>query len=485
MPITKTLTIKSEQNLQRAVQYIMNPKKTDELKLSSGHKINHLKNADFEMLLTRNFARDTSVSNRKSEVLARHIIQSFSPEDKLSPEEIHEIGRQTVLELTNGSHEFVIATHVDKDHIHNHIIFNATNFVDLKKFRWHKGTAALLRNISDKHADFAGAMILDQPKQNSYTKYQSWKEKNNYRVLIKERLDFLMRQSIDIEDFKNKAKLLNLEIDFSKKYATYKLLDFEQKRPARDDSMSQKKRKYSLENISERLTHNKVVYSLSEVVSEFQKIKAEKKDNPDLKLIIEPWQIKKDTMTGIYIEVEYGSRQTGLIKIPDYKMDKLDNGNYEIYINKKDYFYFLDDKNKPQSKFMKGAILIDQLSHDNKNIPVRQNSAMKRIREAVAAINLLSERNISGEEAISALGQQFISDMENIEKEIEKIEDKLGRLNQIVKFDRSRDDNLIEAKALQIEYNQLKSAYKDITTKLSTVDFIQDKSVERTEDKEL
>lgn len=71
------------------------------------------------MLLTRNFARDTSVSNRKSEVLARHIIQSFYPEDKLSPDEIHEIGRKTVLELTNGSHEFVNATHIDKDHIHN------------------------------------------------------------------------------------------------------------------------------------------------------------------------------------------------------------------------------------------------------------------------------------------------------------------------------------------------------------------------------
>lgn len=373
MPTTKTLTIKSEQNLKRAIQYILNPKKTDELKLSSGHKINYLKNADFEMLLTRNLARDTSVSNRKSEVLARHIIQSFSPEDKLSPEEIHEIGRKIVLELTNGSHEFVIATHIDKDHIHNHIIFNATNFVDLKKFRWQKGTTALFRNISDQHADFAGALVLEQPKKNSYTKYQNWKEKNNYRVLIKERLDFLMKQSTNIDDFKNKAKLLNLNIDFSKKYATYKLLDFEQKRPARDDSMSKKKRKYSLDNISERLTHNKVVYSLSEVVSEFQKIQDDKKENPDVRLVIEPWQIKQDTMTGVYIEVEYGIRKTGLIKIPDYKMDKLDNGNYEIFINNKDYFYFLDDKNKSQSKFMKGAILIDQLSHDNKKIPVRRN----------------------------------------------------------------------------------------------------------------
>ncbi|WP_153058981.1 relaxase/mobilization nuclease domain-containing protein, partial [Streptococcus suis] len=74
------------------------------------------------------------------DVLAHHIIQSFSPEDDLTPQEIHEIGRKTVLELTGGQHEFVIATHIDKNHIHNHIIFNNTNSVTLKKFRWQKGT---------------------------------------------------------------------------------------------------------------------------------------------------------------------------------------------------------------------------------------------------------------------------------------------------------------------------------------------------------
>ncbi|GAB2022665.1 relaxase/mobilization nuclease domain-containing protein [Pseudolactococcus yaeyamensis] len=485
MPITKTKTIKSENNLKRAIKYILNPDKTDELVLTSSHKINYLNNADYEMMLTRNFARETLKTERKNEVLARHLIQSFDPKDNLTPEQIHEIGRQTILELTGGSHEFVIATHVDQEHIHNHIIFNATNFVDLKKFRWQKGTPSLLRNISDKQADFAGAMVLDDAKRNSYTKYQKWRNKNNYRVTIKERLDFLMKHAKDIEEFKTKAKLLNVGIDFSGKYAKYKLLDFPQQRPARDDSMSNKKRKYSLENIAERLTHNQVVYNLAEVVSEFQKIQDEKISNPDIRLVVEPWQIKKDTMTGIYVEVEYGRRQKGLIKIPDYKIDRLNNGNYEVYINKADYFYFLDEKDKPKSKFMKGVTLIEQLSHDNKQVPLRQNAAMKRVRDAVAAINLLSERGIKGESALNALGEQFISDVEAIENAMSIIEDKLGRLNQYVKFDKSDIDNRTEAKALQNEYRQLQESYQLLKKKLDTVDFVQEKTAEQKEEREL
>lgn len=121
MPITKTISIKSENNLTRAIHYILNPDKTEEQVLTSGYKINNLNNADFEMNLTRFLARQVSGNSKavKDEVFARHIIQSFAPEDKLTPEEIHEIGRQTVLELTGGNHEFVIATHIDKEHIHN------------------------------------------------------------------------------------------------------------------------------------------------------------------------------------------------------------------------------------------------------------------------------------------------------------------------------------------------------------------------------
>ena len=134
MPTTKTGQIKSESHFHNAVKYILNPDKTNEQVLTSGYQIQNINNAEYEMNLLRRLARDAKGNSSKSgtEVLAHHIKQNFSPDDKLSPEEIHEIGRQTVLELTGGNHEFIIATHVDRDHIHNHIIFNTTSSQDLK-----------------------------------------------------------------------------------------------------------------------------------------------------------------------------------------------------------------------------------------------------------------------------------------------------------------------------------------------------------------
>ena len=73
---------------------------------------------------------------RGKKVLAHHFIQSFSPEDNLTPEQIHSIGRETILEFTGQEYEFIIATHLDKEHVHNHIIINSTNFLTGKQMEW-------------------------------------------------------------------------------------------------------------------------------------------------------------------------------------------------------------------------------------------------------------------------------------------------------------------------------------------------------------
>ena len=175
--------------------------------------------------------------------------------DNLSPEEVHEIGRKTALELTGGHHEFVIATHIDQGHLHNHIIFNATSSLDLKKFRWHKRTPGLLRNISDKIADQYGALVLQNTMRNSHTKYQAYRRKNSYRTLLKERLNFVIKHSTSWDDFKIKAAALDIEIDsnhFSKEYdqvINYRLKDFPQERWVRDYTLNKKRRSFSLEKI--------------------------------------------------------------------------------------------------------------------------------------------------------------------------------------------------------------------------------------------
>ena len=165
MVVTKVLQIKNVNKLHQAVKYILNDAKTLELsqdsnntfpvtlkdgqlyqQLISGHLIANPKYAADEIILTKKLADQRLGRTEKSDlitgkgVLAHHIIQSFPPDDNLTPEEIHEIGRKTVLELTGGHYEMVMATHVDKNHIHNHIIFTTTNSTTLRKFRWQKGT---------------------------------------------------------------------------------------------------------------------------------------------------------------------------------------------------------------------------------------------------------------------------------------------------------------------------------------------------------
>ncbi|GAB2023773.1 hypothetical protein RyT2_28540 [Pseudolactococcus yaeyamensis] len=166
MVATKHLSpIHGVAGMKRAIIYIMNPKKTtiDDIddaqpdfdfkrsvdangsiqkQLVSGYLIDDLESASEEMLLTKQlaFARK---GNRKNffqatdkDVMVHHLTQSFSPDDKLTLEQIHEIGRKTAVEFLGGEYEFVIATHVDQAHIHNHIIFNSTNQKTLNKFEW-------------------------------------------------------------------------------------------------------------------------------------------------------------------------------------------------------------------------------------------------------------------------------------------------------------------------------------------------------------
>ena len=223
---------KEENGLDDKIDYIVDENKTNRNKSNdekdwgdviffsnkeyvSAYGLTSPKYAFEEMMMTKMQAKQILGSDRqggKVDVLAHHIIQSFSPEDNLTPEEVHEIGRKTILELTGGEHEFIIATHLDKNHMHNHIIFNTTNNVTLKKFRWQKGTKKSLENISDKYADLYGAKILDRDKIISHKKYEAYKKQNTFRYEIKQKLNFLLKNSNSVDDFIEKAKLLGIEV---------------------------------------------------------------------------------------------------------------------------------------------------------------------------------------------------------------------------------------------------------------------------------
>ena len=457
MVVIKSPTqIKTPANLKRAVNYILNEAKTLvsgtaesdldfplvyhdgelQMKLVSGNGISDFSVADEEMVMTKLAAAfkkgddDLKELSSGKQVLAHHIIQSFSPDDNLTPEQVHEIGRQTMLELTGGNYEFVIATHTDKDHLHNHIILNTTNTSTLKKFRWEKKTLKNLRAISDKYAARYGAKIIEPTMKNSYTKYSAWRRQNNYRFEIKERLDFLLKHSLSLEDFKHKAAALDLQIDFSGKFVKYKLLDQPQQRNIRDDTLS-KKGLYSLEKIKERISKNQLVFDVEELKEQYQESKEKTANDFELKLEVESWQVEQESKQGIYVQMDMGALNSGTILIPSHKVDKNEDGNYTIYIKEKDYFYFLNPDQSQKNRYMMGLTVARQLAKQNGETLVTKNAQISSMRELIKEYNFLVEHGVTDGAQFQHLEERFNEKIEATQEELRQLDERLGRYHKI------------------------------------------------------
>lgn len=102
---------------------------------------------------------------REGSVLAHHVIQSFDPKEPVSAEAAHRIGVELAESITGGQYEYVIATHLDKGHVHNHLIFNAVNMETGRKFRCQKSTIGAIRRTSDELCMKAGLTVMPEPKR--------------------------------------------------------------------------------------------------------------------------------------------------------------------------------------------------------------------------------------------------------------------------------------------------------------------------------
>ncbi|PWM72354.1 MAG: hypothetical protein DBX45_09075 [Oscillospiraceae bacterium] len=134
MAITKIHPIKS--TLKKAIDYIADPAKTDDKLLVSSFGC-AVETADLEFEKTRLLAM------QKGNNLAHHLIQAFEP-GEVSYAQAHEIGRQLADEILGGKYEYVIATHINKEHCHNHIIFCAVDFAEHTSSLLHPACPILL-----------------------------------------------------------------------------------------------------------------------------------------------------------------------------------------------------------------------------------------------------------------------------------------------------------------------------------------------------
>ena len=207
MAYTKIKSIKT--TLSKALNYIENPDKTDEQLLVSGYNCEPY-TAAIEFEMTKSIAsRILKKGNQENGILAYHMIQSFALSDNITPEEAHKIGREFADSVLNGKYEYVISTHIDKGHIHNHIIFNSTSFYDLKKFH-NKDAWKDLKEVSDRICKEKGLSVIplreyDSSKYEHY--YGRFKVSNTQD--LKKKIDKAIAMSKTYDEFKNRL----LEID--------------------------------------------------------------------------------------------------------------------------------------------------------------------------------------------------------------------------------------------------------------------------------
>ena len=205
MAVTKIKPVKS--TLSKALDYIENPDKTDGKMLISSFGCSY-ETADIEFGYTLSQALD------KGNNLAFHLIQSFAP-GEVDYEKAHEIGKQLADAVTKGQHEYVVTTHIDKGHIHNHIIFCAVNFVDHRKYNSNKRSYYGIRNMSDKLCRENGLSVVvpgKGSKGKSYAEYQAEKTGTSWKGKLKIAVDALIPQVSSFEELLQRLQAAGYEI---------------------------------------------------------------------------------------------------------------------------------------------------------------------------------------------------------------------------------------------------------------------------------
>ena len=204
MAVTKTHPIKS--TLKAAIDYILNPDKTDGKLLASSFGCG-IETADIEFAWTREAAGDRGTH------LGRHLIQSFAV-GETTPEEAHKIGMELAKEVLGGKYEFVLTTHVDKGHLHNHLIFNAVSFVDYKKYHSNKQSYHFIRCVSDRICKEHGLSVVTpgQDKGKSYAEYNAEKQGTSYKAKLKLAIDTLIPQVKDFDELLRRLQEMGYEI---------------------------------------------------------------------------------------------------------------------------------------------------------------------------------------------------------------------------------------------------------------------------------
>ena len=216
MAITKIHPI--EKTLYLALDYIMNEDKTDEKILISSFVCNP-KTAHLE------FEQTKRECNSKAKILARHLIQAFAP-GETTPEQAHQIGLELCERVLQGKYEYVLTTHIDKGHLHNHILFNNVSFETGKAYQSNKRSYHQIRTVSDDLCKENGLSVIDENYKKfknrystngkSYMEYTEFKRGNSWKNKLQIAIDKAVLKSKTYEEFLKTMEDFGYEIKIGK-----------------------------------------------------------------------------------------------------------------------------------------------------------------------------------------------------------------------------------------------------------------------------
>lgn len=529
MVITKHFAIHGKNYRSKLIKYILNPSKTKNLTLVSDFGMrNYLDFPSYKELVKMyndnflsndtlyEFRHDRQEVNQRK-IHSHHIIQSFSPDDHLTPEQINRIGYETAKELTGGKFRFIVATHVDKDHVHNHIILNSIDQNSDKKFLWDYKAEYNLRMVSDRLSKIAGAKIIEN--RYSHRQYEVYR-KTNYKYEIKQRVYFLIENSKNFEDFKKKAKALNLKIDFRHKHVTFFMTDSNMKQVVRDNRLNRKQpynetyfkkkfvqreiinilefllpkmknmneliqraelfglklipkekhvqfefyeiklseqelgktKQYSVsyfedyfnnkndtfglnnKNIVELYNEEKIIKEKElpkeEVIWEsFQKFKRNRDTFHEFEVELNLNQIEEVVDDGIYIKVQFGIRQEGLIFVPNIQIN-MEEEKVKVFLRETSSYYVYHKDSAEKNRFMKGKTLIRQFNLQYKPQYIYRRIPLSKIKEKIEQLDFLISAENS-QNAFEDITKDFITQISYLENMIEQVQNKIDDLTNL------------------------------------------------------
>ncbi len=176
MAVTKIIPIRF--TIEKSVDYVCNPRKTlDGLYIHSEHCV--------PQTAALTFRHHLSQARAGGNTIGRHLIQSFAP-GEVTPEKAHVIGKALAAEILGGKYAFVMATHVDRGHIHNHFVWGAADVETHRRYRSNKNTYHAIRDASDRLCEeHSLSVIMPQGMGKSYTEYHAEREGTSWKAKLR------------------------------------------------------------------------------------------------------------------------------------------------------------------------------------------------------------------------------------------------------------------------------------------------------------